>query len=474
MAVGSVRDHDPSLLAAFGADLGDALEQQLFFALRDGRSPAVGAPRVRAQLGSVLRTLAAAAAAVVPRAPRVNRPIVVLVRERVHLEALRSIERELAARRGPPLLAVLVGRAARSRHTEGPRSVPLERLLHPALVPELLRLQARLPGRLRAATRAWDDMLGPGDAERLRRVASEELPRIGLAAFALASAIRRLHPSLVGGFDEVGTWARLAPALARAHATASLDIPHAEAADAEAIRGAGYDRMAVYGPRAAGVLRAAGIPPERIVEVGAPRFDALSTRYPASASAVAPPRVVFAAQYLAGGMTTDALRLSYLGAVAAAERLAPSDLIVRPHPAEPPGTIAAVVAEGPRPELVRIEVESSRSLHELLDGARLLVTAWSNSVFEAALLGVPAIAIIPAGVTDPVRFAAEKLAVGVATPEQAADAADRLRDPAEQFAVVEQARAALAQHIGPPDGLASSRVAVLMITMATRHTEGAA
>jgi hypothetical protein len=95
-------------------------------------------------------------------------------------------------------------------------------------------------------------------------------------------------------------------------------------------------------------------------------------------------------------------------------------------------------------------------------------------VFEAALLGVPAIAIIPAGVADPVRFAAESLAVGVATPEQAADVADRLTDPAERFAIVERARAALAQHIGPPDGLASSRVAVLMITMATRHPEGAA
>jgi hypothetical protein len=231
--------------------------------------------------------------------------------------------------------------------------------------------------------------------------------------------------------------------------------------------------MAVYGPRGAGVLRDAGIPPKRIVEVGAPRFDALSARFLGSASPVAPPRVVFAAQYLAGGMTPDALRLGYLGAIAAAERLAPSDLIVRPHPAEPPGTIAAVVAEGPRPELVRIEVEASRSLHDLLDGAWLLVTAWSNSAFEAALLGVPAIAIVPTGVVDPVRLAAEDLAVGVATPEQAADEADRLRDPAERFAVVERARAALAQHIGPPDGLASSRVAILMITMAALRPEGA-
>jgi hypothetical protein len=317
-------------------------------------------------------------------------------------------------------------------------------------------------------------LLGRRDAERLRRVAGEELPRIGLAAFALASAIRRLEPSLIAAFDEVGTWARIVPALARANGTPSLDIPHAEAADIEAIRGAGYDRMAVYGPCAAAVLRAAGIDDVRIVEVGAPRFDAIARRYPASASPVTPPRVVFAAQYVAGALTAHALRSGYAGALRAAERLAPSELVVIPHPAEPPGMIASIVAEFSPPDGVTVRVDARRSLHDLLDGAWLLATAWSNSVFEAALLGVPSLAIVPAGVADPVRFAAEGLAVGAATPEEAGDAAELLRDARERTRAVERARAALAEHIGPPDGLASSRVADLMVSLATQQGEGAA
>jgi hypothetical protein len=475
MAVNSVRDRDPSLLAAFGADLGDALEQQLFFALRDGRSAATGAAGAWVEARSAMRTALAVAGATLPRAPRLQSgAVVVLVREPIHLAALRSVERELTERDGPHLVALLVGRAAAVGWEDGPRSVRLERLLHPALGSELLRLNGRGLRRLRPATERWDGLLGPRDAERLRLVAGEEVPRIGLAAFALASAIRRLEPSLIGAFDEVGTWARILPTLARAHGTPSLDIPHAEAADAEAIRGAGYDRMAVYGPHAAAVLRAAGISDERIVQVGAPRFDAIARSYPASPAPVTPPRVVFAAQYVAGALTADALRISFAGALAAAARLAPSELVVRPHPAEPPGTIAGMVAELSPQEGVTVRIDASRSLHELLDGAWLMVTAWSNSVLEAAVMGVPSLAVVPADVADPVNFAAEGLALHAASAEEAADVAEHLRDVGERTLAVERARAALAAHIGPPDGLASSRVADLMISMATRGDHDAA
>jgi hypothetical protein len=89
-------------------------------------------------------------------------------------------------------------------------------------------------------------------------------------------------------------------------------------------------------------------------------------------------------------------------------------------------------------------------------------------------MGVPSLAVVPADVADPVNFAAEGLAVHAAGPEEAADVAEQLRDVAERTRVVERARAALAAHIGRPDGLASSRVADLMISMATRRDQDAA
>ena len=48
-----------------------------------------------------------------------------------------------------------------------------------------------------------------------------------------------------------------------------------------AIQGISYDRFAVFGPAAASVLRQADVDGSRIVEVGAPRFDALVARHPA-------------------------------------------------------------------------------------------------------------------------------------------------------------------------------------------------
>ena len=466
--VAEIAAASPELLRLDGIGLDGALEQQLFFALRDGSVPRGGLPgRLGRAISDAGRLLAALGASLLWwRAPRIGpRPIVAMIAAPVHAAALLQIEGELQVIASETVAIVRVGRAAGAAvpHAVAPRLVEL---LHPRAIPPLLRYAGTVRARLGGATAGWSRMVTPARARELRQLATVELTRIALGATALASVVRHWQPRLLVAFDEVGTWARVLPAVGRRFGIATLDLPHAEAADAVAIHGAGYDRMAVYGSRAASVLAAAGIPRERIVEIGAPRFDALMAGG-AAEMPVLRRRVVFAAQYLQGAMTRELLELSFFGARAAAEALAPAELVVVPHPVEQPGLAAGIVADNQPPPGVEISIAPAGDLHAALTGATLLVTGWSNSVLEAACLGVPAITVIPSGVA-PVDFAAEGLAAAASDAAEAAVAARHLLDPAARDEAIARAQAALVDHLGPLDGRASERAARIMLTMAGR------
>jgi len=291
----------------------------------------------------------------------------------------------------------------------------------------------------------------------------------------LGSVARRWRPSLLVALDEVGTWARLLPEVARRHGVPSLDLPHAEAADPSAIRGAGYDRMAVYGERAAAVLERAGIGRERIVQIGAPRFDALlANGLPRLAAAASPDtgprRVIHAAQYVTGAMTAAVMAECSRAALAVASAAAPAELVVVPHPADPNGSVRATDADDPAVTVRRAERET---LQDLLPGAWAMVTGWSNSVFEAAIVGVPSVTIDPGGVA-PVDFASAGLARGADGAATAAEVASSFLDEEVRQAAIRRAREALPAHIGPLDGCATRRAARLMLELAVSPAGSAA
>lgn len=450
-----LRRRRPELVEVAGTEIGSALEQQLFFALRDGLP---GPSRLTAAAGIARLAAASAGSLLSLLAPLpTGRPIVVLVREPAHYRLLARLEEAIQQEGGEPLVWVRVGRAARV----GPPGRPAPRLaelLDPASIPPLASFQATVAARLGGATVAWP--------AALRQVAARELPRIALGALALGSVAARWQPALLLALDEVGTWARLLPAVGRRHGIPTLDLPHAEAADAAAIRGAGYDRMAVYGARAAAILEQAGIGRERIVPIGAPRFDPLLAAAPGPTGPTngAPRRVVYAAQYVAGAMTAAVIDEVRRAAVAVAAAAAPAELMVVPHPADPAAEVAPILEAGAGAG-VTVRLARDRDLQDLLPGAWVLVTGWSNSVFEAAIAGVPSITIDPRG-TAPVDFAADGLALGAADPESAAGAARSLLDEGARRAVVERARGALPARIGALDGRATERAAQLVLRMA--------
>ena len=464
LLVESVARAEPALLELNAVELGGSLEQQLFFALRDGSD---GGPP---GLSHVLALGRAAAAGVLGvagplrRAPVEAGGALALVREPTHDAVLRGLADELTTL-GVGLATVRTGRAAPAPAPSGPPSASLAAFVTPAAAARLWRMQAMLLARSANATAGWPAIAGDAAAERLRSVLVRELPRIALGAAALSGAVRAWRPRVLVAFDEIGTWARLLPAVARASGIPSLDLPHAEAADTAALRGAAYDRMAVYGPRAAQVLREASIGEERICQIGAPRFDPLVRVMADQPPRAERRRIVLAAQYETGRMTRALLDATRRAAFDVALAVGPSELVVVPHPAgagEPLPEAAAGVA-------VRL---GEAGLHAELPGAWLMVTGWSNSVFEAAIAGVPALTVSPPGVA-PIDFAADGLAIAASDPASAAAAALRLLDPDAHRAAAEGARAALVSRLGPIDGGATRRAARLVQELIVGHPQSA-
>lgn len=470
----ALRTQAPELLSLDGVDLGPALEQQLFFALRDGSGgPAGPARAVRDAAIAAVRGVGTVLNALIPRraidVP--PRPIVVLIRLPARMTILRPIEAELERNSGGPLLIVRVGRAA-SGPAGRPGAPRMQDVVGPRVGLVALRHQARVMVGVGRATGPWASIVDRPTASRLAALTATELPRIALGVAAISSIVGRWQPSLFVGFDEVGTWSRIVPAVARHARIPSLNLPHAEAGDPIAIAGADYDHFGVFGPQAARVLTRAGIPADRIVETGAPHFDGLVSRGVPEALASARDearRILFAAQYVQGAMTLAGLEACHRGALAAAAAVGSAEVVVLPHPVQPAGQIEAIVARVPVPAGVAVRVERPGRLQELIDDAWLLVTGWSNSAFEAAIRGVPTL-MVDVEHVSPVAYVAEGLAIGVGTETAAAAAARALLDPEFRTATLARSSAALAEHLGPLDGRSSERIAELILALSGRRT----
>lgn len=467
LLVEDLRRRQGSMLRLNGIELAGAIEQRLFFALRDGNDGPRPASLTALDAVTAAGALAAAGAVAlgrgIVRSSLGPNPIVVLCREPTHYLVIDQIERVLAEH-GVPLAVVRVGRAAGVEPLRI-HSARLDRFADPRLLPGLARFRAGLLARSGTATSGWSAIVGAEAGDTLRVLAVRELGRIGMGAAALAGVVRAWRPGLLIAFDEVGTWARLLPAVARSYDIPSLDLPHAEAADSVAVRGAGYDRLAVYGRRSAAVLRDGGIEAKRIAEIGAPRFDRLVERLGAD-PAVQPAagrRIVFAAQYESRWITRDVLAACLRGAIAAAAAVAPSELVIVPHPAGPAEPDVATTPHNV-PNGVTVTVAGRDDLHRYLSGAWAMVTGWSNSILEAAIAGTPAITVDPGGIVKR-DYAAEGLALRAYDEESAAEVARSLLDPAVRLEATTRARAALADRIGPLDGKATARAAALALEL---------
>jgi spore coat polysaccharide biosynthesis predicted glycosyltransferase SpsG len=120
------------------------------------------------------------------------------------------------------------------------------------------------------------------------------------------------------------------------------------------------------------------------------------------------------------------------------------------------------------PSGVDVRVEARGSLATLLPGAAVLITGWSNSVYEAVVAGVPALTVHTLASEPPMPFAREGVSVEARSSEEAAKAAAELVSDPGRSVVLRRARSALEPHLGPLDGRATRRTADLVREMAVR------
>jgi glycosyltransferase involved in cell wall biosynthesis len=347
-----------------------------------------------------------------------------------------------------------------------------------AAMPVLLR-HAAMAAVIRAPFSHWSAIAPDARTDDLLIPIREGLPRIALLANQLDNLVRRAQPSAIVAFQEVGPWARIIPAVAAAHGVPTIDLPHAEAHDPIAAWGLKFDAVVVYGPRSAAILRGAGIDESRIQQVGPLRYDSLIARMAGmnrvdrkrSRSGVR--EIIYASQPVVtwAGLSRTVKVATYRSALTVAASVAPARLVVRPHPNESLVDLRQMIAESQVPQGVELVVEELRDLHDLLLNAWLLVTATSQSVFEAAIAGVPTITVRPEART-PVTHAEEGFSIEVRDPDSAAAAAIELLSPAAWQAATARSAAALRPRFGELDGRASERAAAVIASLAEGDAGG--
>jgi len=436
-------------------DLTKAFEQVLFTAFR---APEATPFRPAAGWRTRARGPAAAVDAVRGRSPDEPADLMVLLLASVHHRLFVPVADELG-RRDPRLRAGLV-RAARAARDPELASLPSTAgalRARDALTASRPAVDARAA---RPVVDARRDRLSPSEASALVSSIGDTLVRLRIEAMRLDAAVARVCPRAIAAYDEIDAWSRLVAAVAARRGIVTVDLPHAEAADAEAIRGVGYDLMGVFGPRAARVVGAAGVDPARVRIVGPAAFDAIVLAEPRRVDE--PPRVVMAAQYR-NRLMTDDVRAGILDAAAASAAAIGAVLKVCPHPVESLDAWTAAADRTAAGRRVVIDVEPTGSLHRLLPGAALMVTGWSNSVFESVLAGVPALTVHLLPGDPPVSFASEGIAAEAKTADEAARIAPSLASEPGRSSSVARARTALEAHLGPLDGRAAERTADLLV-----------
>lgn len=458
--VDRLRSTAPAALDAGGVDLGPALETLLYGALRDGLRAGDGLSVAARRLARRAAPLAAAALALRPirTADLPSGPILVVVRQPVHVRLLAPVREALVERGIGPVVVVRVSVAARDHAlaTAGPR---LEAYLDRSVAGELLRSSGIRHGTL---VDAWQSLVPDAAAHAAHTLG--ELPPLRAAALALRSAIRATGATVAATYDEVGRWGRLLAAGAVAERIRSVDLPHAEAVDEVAMRGIGFDRIAVFGAHSAERVANAGVERARIVEIGSPGLDALVERA-RHADPVEPRRLVFASQYVAGVMTAELKERTVAAAIAASAAAAPCETVIVPHPVERDDIVRRALAAPPPPG-VDVRLAAAGTLHDELLGAWLLVTGSSQSVIEATAARVPSLTVNLTGGPDPVPYAAEGMALGASSAREAAERIASLLVPEARRRAVERGVAALERHVGPLDGRASARAADLLVQQA--------
>ncbi len=145
-------------------------------------------------------------------------------------------------------------------------------------------------------------------------------------------------------------------------------------------------------------------------------------------------------------------------------------MAIKPHPEERAILPRYEELEARMPGTVRLIRHGELPLRALIAASDLLVTRFSTTAVEAALLQTPVMAVNLSGGPDQYPYVDEGAAEGVYSPEKMLPTLDRLlHDAGARRRLIESQQRFLDRHLGVRDGRATERIAARIATLAGSH-----
>ncbi len=224
-----------------------------------------------------------------------------------------------------------------------------------------------------------------------------------------------------------------------------------------------YDEVLVFGDYARDMLEPLADPETLFTATGHSLYDTLSDAPPAPA----PREELLDGRRHLVLVTTQPIEMSqrayeqrwWLEVLAEACRALDARVLIKPHPREEELGPYREVAQR-RPEHVRLVEHGEFDLSALIAASDLLVTRFSTTAIEAALMETPVMTVNLAAGLDQYPFAEEGAAVGVYAEEELLPTLRRLLTDEELRAELTRSQKAfLERHLGVRDGRATERIA---------------
>lgn len=307
---------------------------------------------------------------------------------------------------------------------------------------------------------------------RLRATIIRDLSEASYHARLWQQALDRLQPRAVVGFDAYNE--KLAPAVfgARSRGMPTIALQHGiwgPLFRASALLP--FDEVLVFGDYAREVLEPLAAGHTRFTLTGHSLYD--EAREPAGEAGLREELcgdyehlVTVTTQPTELRLCASERRWWLRGMAEACDKLN-ARMVIKPHPQE-----AEALPRYRKLDMqygaVRLVEHGQIALSSLIAASDLLVTRYSTTAIEAALLGVPAMTVNLSGGPDQYPFAEEGVAVGVSRYDDLLPALDALLHDAEtRGRVLEAQQPFLDRHLGLRDGNATERIVERITALAT-------
>jgi glycosyltransferase involved in cell wall biosynthesis len=227
------------------------------------------------------------------------------------------------------------------------------------------------------------------------------------------------------------------------------------------------DRVAVIGDLSRRLWEEHGIPAEKLVVTGAPRFDVKYRLDPGAPERIraalgvpsGKPIITFATQPL----PATVVERNTKNVVRAAKRFPDHQLVFKVHPREEPARYRRLLG---KLEVDKIIITQDVDLNALLQASALVVTGFSTVALEAMAYDRPVLIVNLTGEPDPVDYVSSGAAAGAYTPEDVVKQMVLLLTDAQVNAtLVEGRRKYVVDQLYRVDGQATRRVVELIQDM---------